>query len=151
MAKDILQYAAISEVIELVDGIDAADQRNALQAAVGRDDLGDKPLMRLEIGVQSAERHLLVALQAERLPGRALLEYQRHHAHADQIGAMDAFKRLRDHRAHAEQDRALGGPVARGAGAVFLAGEYDQRHVLALVAHRRVVDRHALARRDNAP
>ena len=47
--------------------------------------------------------------------------------------------------AHAEQPRALGRPVARGAGAVFLAGEDDQRHALGLVAHRRVVDRHDLA------
>ena len=94
-------------------------------------------------------RDLLVALEAERLPGRAFLEHQRHHAHADQVGAMDALERLRDHRAHAEQDGALGRPVARRAGAVFLAGEHHQRHVLGLVAHGGVVDRHALAATDS--
>ena len=80
----------------------------------------------------------------ERLPGRPLLEHQREHAHADQVGTMDALEGLRDHGADAEQDRALGRPVARRAGAVFLAGEYHQRHVVGLVAHGRVVDRHAL-------
>ena len=44
------------------------------------------------------------------------------------------------------QVRALGRPVARGAGAVFLAGEDDERNALALVAHGGVVDEHPLAR-----
>ena len=59
---------------------------------------------------------------------------------------MDALERLADDRADAEQVGALGRPVARGAGAVFLAGEDDQRNLLLLVAHGRVVDRHPLAR-----
>ena len=44
---------------------------------------------------------------------------------------MDALEALRDDRLHAEQARALGGPVARAAGAVFLAGDDDQRRALA--------------------
>src|SRR5262249_34496932 len=108
-------------------------------------DLGNETLMRLEVAMEAAQRHLLVALEPERLPSGPLLEYQWDHAHADQVGAMDAFERLRNHGAHAEQERALCRPVARGADAIFLAGEYDQRHVLTLVAHRRIVDRHALA------
>src|SRR6185437_2106685 len=39
---------------------------------------------------------------------------------------------------------AFGRPVARGAGAVLLAGDQDLRRVLLLVAHRRIVDRHGL-------
>ncbi len=58
---------------------------------------------------------------------------------------MDALEALRDHGAHPEQLGALRRPVARGAGAVLLAGEHDQRHPLLLVAHRRVVDRQLLA------
>ena len=42
---------------------------------------------------------------------------------------------------------ALGRPVARGAGAVFLAGENHQRNAVGLVSHCRIVDRHALLRR----
>src|SRR5919202_1551276 len=49
------------------------------------------------------------------------------------------------HGPDAQQDRALGGPVAGGAGAVFLAGQHDQRHALLFVAHGGVVDEHALA------
>ena len=37
---------------------------------------------------------------------------------------------------------ALGRPVSRGAGAVFLAREHHERHALRLVGHGRVVDRH---------
>ena len=74
----------------------------------------------------------LVAGEAER--GRVLagLELQRQDAHADQVRAVDALEALRDHRAHAEQQRALRGPVARAAGAVLVAGDDDQRHALVL-------------------
>jgi hypothetical protein len=113
MAQDVLQDAAVPVVFKLIDSIDTADQRNALEATVSRDDLGDQPLVRLKIAMQPADRDLLIALHAERLPGGAFFEHQWHHAHAYQIGAMDAFERLRDHRAHAEQNRALGSPVAR--------------------------------------
>src|SRR5690606_4640855 len=42
-------------------------------------------------------------------------------------------------------DGALGRPVARRTGAVFLAGEHHQRRALRLVLHGRVVDRHLAA------
>ena len=58
---------------------------------------------------------------------------------------MDALKALGDHRAHAKQSRALGGPIARGAVAIFGAGEHDERRAFGRVFHRRVVDRHLLA------
>ena len=50
-------------------------------------------------------------------------------------------------RLHAEQLRALGGPVARRAGAVLLAGEHDRGRALRDVLHRRIVDGHLLAGR----
>ena len=50
-------------------------------------------------------------------------ELQRHDAHADQVRAVDALVALGDHGADAEQRGAFRGPVARRAGAVFLAGE----------------------------
>ena len=68
MAQHVLQNAAVLEVIEFVERIDAADQRYALEPAVGGDDLGDQPLMRLQFAVQPADRHLFVALEADRLP-----------------------------------------------------------------------------------
>ena len=48
-------------------------------------------------------------------------KFQRQHAHADQIAAMDALEAFGEHGADAEQDRALRGPIARGAGAIFFA------------------------------
>ncbi len=92
MAQHVLQDAPVLEVIELIQGIDAANQRHPLERAVAGDDVGDQPLARLEIAMQAANCYLLVTLQAERLPGRPLLEYQRHHAHADQIGTVDALE-----------------------------------------------------------
>ena len=75
-------------------------------------------------------------------PGQKL---QRQHAHADQIRAMNALEAFGDHGAHAQQQRALGGPIARGAGAVFLARDDQQRRAFLLVLHRGVVDEHLLA------
>ncbi len=60
---------------------------------------------------------------------------------------MDALERLGDHRADAEQQRALGRPVARGARAVLLAREHDERRPGRLVPLGRVEDRDPLARR----
>ena len=67
----------------------------------------------------------------------AVGELQRQHAHADEVGAVDALEGLGDHRAHAEQVRALGRPVARRARAVLLAAEDDERRALLGVAASR--------------
>src|SRR5256885_1704107 len=68
------------------------------------------------------------AVEAERVRVRPLFELQRKHAHANEVRAMDALETLRDHRAHAEELGALGGPIAGGAGAVLLAGDnYERR------------------------
>ena len=60
---------------------------------------------------------------------------------------MDSLEALGDHRADAEEHGALGGPVARASGAIFLAGNDHQRAPIMLVEHCRVVDRHGLAGR----
>ena len=57
----------------------------------------------------------------------ALEELQRQDPHHQQVRAMDPLVRLGDHRPHAEEVGALGGPVARRAGAVLLAGDDDER------------------------
>ena len=61
---------------------------------------------------------------------------------------MDALIALGQNGADAEQAGALGRPVARRAGAVFLAREHDQRPALGLVAHGRVIDGHRVLRRE---
>ena len=58
---------------------------------------------------------------------------------------MDALEALRDDGLHAEERGAFCGPVARAAGAVFLAGENHQRCFRLRVFHRGVVDGHLRA------
>src|SRR5690348_17973775 len=122
------------EVVKLIHSINAANQRDPPQTAVRGDDLRHHSLAWLDLAVQAPDGNLLVTLETESLPGRSLLEAQRKHPHADEVGAVNALKRLADDRANAEQVGALGGPITRGARAVFLAGEHDQRHPVFLVA-----------------
>src|SRR5690242_8825456 len=79
LAQHVVQDAAVPVVIELVQRIDAAEQRNALQRAVAGDDFRGQFLTRLEVALQATQRDLLVALEAERRPGGAVLEGQRQH------------------------------------------------------------------------
>src|SRR5690606_10504153 len=72
-------------------------------------------------------------------------ELQRQHAHADQVAAVDSLVAGGDHGLDPEQHCAFGGPVAAAAGAVFVPGDHDQRHLVSDVLHRRVVDAHHLA------
>ncbi len=62
---------------------------------------------------------------ARRLAGR---ELERQHPHADEVRAVDALVALGQHRAHAEQQRALRRPVARRTRAVLLARDHDERN-----------------------
>ena len=64
---------------------------------------------------------------------------------------MDPLEALGDHGADTEQQRAFGGPVARAAGAVLLAGDHDQRHAFGLVLHRGVEDALDFALRSRHP
>src|SRR5205807_10119759 len=89
---------------------------------------------------EAVDAELLPAAQPQRLPALAALELQRQDAHADQVGAVDALEALGDHRADAEQERALGRPVPRGSRPVLLARQHDQRRALLLVAERGVED-----------
>ncbi len=78
------------------------------------------------------------------------VELQRQNAHADEIGAVNALEAFGDDGADAEQLGSLGGPVARGAGAVFFSGENDERHAALGVLDAGVEDGHLLAFREQA-
>jgi hypothetical protein len=100
----------------------------------------------VRLGVLDADDvELLAAREPQRLDVLAVRELEREDAHHQEIRAVDALERLRDHGLDAEQVRPLRRPVARRAGAVLLAGEHDRRHALGLVARGRVEDRHLLA------
>src|SRR5262245_36352448 len=148
-ARQIAQHegkdAAVAVIAQLLLRIDPAQHLDGRALAVEAADLHCQLLARLEAR-QLPNSYRFVAFEPERLPGLPVLEHERKHSHADEIGAMDALERLSDHGAHAQEPGTLGGPVAAGAGAVLLAGEYHERHALRLVPHGRVVDRHRLAR-----
>ena len=58
---------------------------------------------------------------------------------------MNALEALGDDHLHAEQAGALGGPVTAGTGAVFLAGDNDERGAGGLIGHGRIIDGSLLA------
>ena len=60
-----------------------------------------------EPAFEAADIEKLAAVERKRLAVHAARELQRQHAHADEIGAMDALERFGDHRAHAEQRAPL--------------------------------------------
>src|SRR5258705_7094503 len=123
LAQHIMQDAAVSIVFELIQRIDAAEQRNAAQRTIAGHDLGGQLLARLQIALQPAYRHRFIPLQPHRLPRRTVLKGQPQHAHADQIGAVDALEALANHCADADKPRSFRGPVASRAVAVFAAAD----------------------------
>src|SRR3954452_5003571 len=58
------------------------------------------------------DRDRRLAGEPERGGALAVRELERQDAHADQVGPVDALEGPRDHRAHPEQRRAFGRPVA---------------------------------------
>ncbi len=70
-------------------------------------------LARFEILRQAFEIEDFQAREAERFRAFAGHKFERQDAHADQVAAVNALEAFGQHHADAEQDRALGGPVAR--------------------------------------
>ena len=90
-----------------------AEKRDVLRAAVLAGDAADHIHARLDAGGEAGEIERLAAVETEGLAGRAILELQRQHAHADEVGAVNALEALGDDGLHAQQQRALRRPVAR--------------------------------------
>src|SRR5258708_13210510 len=90
LAQDIVQYSAVVEVFELVESIDAADQRHPLDLALRRRDLGGKRLARLQSALEAADGDGLVALDTELPPRHALPENQPQGPPPPAVGTVDA-------------------------------------------------------------
>ena len=67
---------------------------------------------RLQSFCDPADVECLGSVETKRLPCDTIGELERHHAEPDQIRAVNPFEAFRDDRAHAEQGRPFGGPVA---------------------------------------
>src|ERR1700751_5971604 len=140
--QDVLHDAAVAVVVGFAGGVDPDRRGEALAVGSHHDFVRNTPVV--ELG-DALDAEGLLAGEAEGLGALARLELQREHAHADQVGAVDALERLDEHGTDAEQRGALRGPVAGGAGAVLLAAEDDLRGALGNVLAGGVVDRHLLA------
>ena len=146
--QHVVQDAAVAEIFELVERIDAADQRHAPWSCRRRRRSRPCSVWR---GCRPAASPRMVTVSS---PLRPSVFHEVPSSKTSGSTPMPTrlerwmrSKLSRDDGAHAEQPRALRRPVARRAGAVFLAGEDDQRHALGAVAHRRVVDRQDARRR----
>src|SRR5216684_4957320 len=141
LAENLAQYerqdAAVLVVVHLDRRVDAQQQRDFLDAAVGSPDHEGRILLRLDLALGAANVDGFVALDAQGRNRVAALELEGQHAHADEVRAVDALEALHDHRAHAEEQRAFCRPVARAARSVFLAAEHHGGHALGDVFHRR--------------
>ena len=107
------------EILDLLRGIEPHEQRDVLAPAVAARDRTGELRARREAARDARDVEELAAVERQRLAGGAFRELQRQHAHADQVGAMDAFERFGQYRLDAELARPFRRPVSRGAGAVF--------------------------------
>ena len=119
-------------VLDVVRRVDARDRLELGDPALRR---GRRTLTRLpgfRPGASPSTSSVSCPVRPSDVGALSGQELERHDAHADEVAAVDALEALRDHGAHAEQQRALRRPVARRAGAVLLARDHDQRHALLL-------------------
>src|SRR5215212_5923621 len=133
ISQHIGQNAAVTEVVELIEGIDSAENLRLLSGTVGKGDFEVEDFARLQTFGNAVNGDDLGTCEPERFPAVFAHELQRQHTHADQIRAMYALEGLGDHGSHTQKPRSLCRPIARRAGAVFLAGKNHQRNRQRLV------------------
>src|SRR3954447_12394605 len=109
VAQYAVQYAAVPVVGDFVRGVEAHPslEFDGIAAVTRRLHL-DAPGtfgIRGHGLVEALDVEDLLAGEPERLGTLAVWELERQHAHADQVGPMDALVALRQHRAHAQERR----------------------------------------------
>ena len=100
-------------VLDFDGRVDAADDAEGLDAAIGRGGAYGQSPTRRHTALDAFDVDQLVAGETEAGDRLARLELQRQHAHADEVAAVDALEALDDDRLDAEEAWALGGPVTR--------------------------------------
>src|SRR4030095_12880916 len=131
-------------VIQLRGCIDTAEDFELGNFAIITGRLYGEFLSQLESGRYASHIELFESRQTEGLKFLTGPELQGHNPRADQVAAVNTLKALRNRRFDAEEPRSFGRPVAGGAGAVFFAGDDDQRNAFLLILHGCVVNRHLL-------
>src|ERR687894_112430 len=140
LPEDGLQDTAVTQVLDLDRRIHARPDPELLRLAI----VARCPDGQLGAGRDAGEAGdvvRLVAGEAQGVRALAVGVLEGKDAHPDQVRAVDALEALGDDRPNAEQERALRGPVARGAGPVLLASEHQQGHALLGVLEGGLVDR----------
>src|SRR5690348_15276761 len=115
LAQNVVEDAAVLVVGDLEGRIDAGYSGEILFFAlrVARENFYF--LLRLELFAQSLEIEKFETGESQRFEIFTGHEFQRKHAHADKIAAMDALETFGQHRANTEKQRSFSRPVARGA------------------------------------
>src|SRR3984957_3024215 len=90
----VVQNPAVLVVVEFLRGIDAQARLELRGGAVIGS--GNDPDRLLRAAVESGDFKSLLAAQTQGLRVMAPLVLQRQHAHADQVGAVDALEALGD-------------------------------------------------------
>src|SRR5215831_6255761 len=121
LAQDVRQDAAVPERDQLLRRIDARnhlklDGHRIVAAGANSDESARREALR-----DTDQLAGLAARQPQRSNVLAALELQRQHAHVHEIASVNALEGLADDRFDSQEQRALGGPVARRSGSVLLA------------------------------
>src|SRR5690625_277444 len=130
-AQKVVQNAAVAVVAGFLERDQADVGPEALFRALGA---GGGHIKRFLCAVgQALDVKGFRAVQAQAFGILAVFKGQRQNAHADQVGAVNTLVGFSNNGLDAQQQGALGGPVARRTRTVFLAGNDHQRGVVLLV------------------
>lgn len=132
------QQAALFEIGQFTGGVDAQAHVKFFHAAFAIEGAHQQSFADAEV-LQTDDLVTLAASEVQALDILAGLELQGQHTHAHQVGAVDALEGFGQHSFDAQKQRPLGGPIAAGAGAIFLAGQQQERHAFGLVLHGHIV------------
>src|SRR5208282_4195710 len=122
LAENVVQDAAVLVVGDFERRVDASNGGEILFFTVCAMSANLHFLARLEIVGQAFDVENLEAGEPARFRSFARQKFQRQHSHSNEVAAMDALEAFGKDGADSEQNRALGGPVARRAGTIFLPG-----------------------------
>src|SRR5918997_4650627 len=141
--EDGLEDTAVAQVLDLDRRVHPRLDPELLRLAF----VARRPDGQLGAGRDASDARDVVRLVAGEAQGLCALAFrvlEGEDAHPDQVRAVGALEALGDDRPNAEQEGALRGPVARGAGPVLLARDHQQRHALLCVLEGGLVDRRLL-------